>query len=68
MTDTAAVVRWRISSYSGSNGSCVQVGVTADGVALRNSNHPDAGTLGFTRSEMATWIAGCRAGEFDDLA
>ncbi len=34
----------------------------------RNSNHPDAGALVFTRTEMHAWIKGCKTGEFDDLS
>lgn len=57
---------WRKSSHS-NNGSCVEVAETAAGVLVRNSNRPDAGTIAFTRAEMAAWIEGCKAGEFDDL-
>ena len=40
----------------------------ADGrIAVRNSNHHEAGTVFFTRAEMDAWIKGCKAGEFDDL-
>jgi hypothetical protein len=60
--------RWRKSSFSGDQGNCVEVAHIGDGVAVRNSNRPDAGTVHFTRAEVAAWIAGCRAGEFDDLA
>jgi hypothetical protein len=37
-------------------------------IAVRNSNHPDAGVVFFTRAEMGAWIKGIKAGEFDDLA
>jgi hypothetical protein len=59
--------RWRKSSFSGQGGSCVEVAQDHDRVAVRNSNRPDAGTLHFTRAEMAAWIEGCKAGGFDDL-
>jgi hypothetical protein len=59
--------RWRKSSYS-NIGECVVVAEFEDQVAVRNSNHPDAGTVFFTRTEMTAWIAGIKAGEFDDLA
>ena len=36
-------------------------------VLVRNSNHPDAGTLALTTTETAAWLAGCQAGEMDDL-
>ncbi|GAA2479678.1 hypothetical protein GCM10010406_14860 [Streptomyces thermolineatus] len=35
--------------------------------AVRDSKHPEAGTVFFTRSEIAAWVAGAKAGEFDDL-
>ena len=37
-------------------------------VYVRNSKRPSDGTVAFTRSELAAWIAGCQADEFDDLA
>lgn len=64
MTD----LQWRKSSCSDLTGTCVSVAETDNGlIAVRNSNHPDAGTIFFTRAEMAAWITGCKAGEFDDL-
>jgi hypothetical protein len=58
---------WRKSSYSGQQGNCVEIAGDKELIAIRNSNHPDAGTILFDRAEMAAWIAGCKAGEFDDL-
>lgn len=60
--------RWRKSSFSKQEGQCVEVAALSDGqIAVRNSNRPEAGTVLFTRAEMAAWIKGCQAGEFDDL-
>jgi hypothetical protein len=59
--------RWRTSSFSAPDGNCVEVAAADDRIAVRNSNDPGAGTLTFTRAEMAAWIEGCKAGEFDDL-
>lgn len=60
--------RWRRSSFTGKAGTCVELAELADGtVAIRNSNRPEAGYLTFTRTEIAAWITGCKAGEFDDL-
>jgi hypothetical protein len=75
MTESDAVrigrhndIRWRKSSFSGPDGHCVECAALPDGdVAVRNSNRPEAGALLFTRAELAAWIQGCRAGEFDDL-
>lgn len=66
-------VEWRKSSFSGTggngSGNCVEAAALPDGrVAVRNSNAPDAGAVLFTRAEMAAWIEGVKAGEFDDLA
>jgi hypothetical protein len=37
-------------------------------VDVRNSNHPDAGTLTFTRTALAAFIHSCKAGQLDHLA
>ncbi|MGF1595714.1 MAG: DUF397 domain-containing protein [Acidimicrobiales bacterium] len=59
---------WRKSSYSGANGGdCVEIADTGTSLLVRNSKRPDAGSITFTRSELAAFIAGCKAGEFDDL-
>lgn len=60
--------QWRISSFSGNNGTCVQVATLSDGrIAVRNSTQPDDGPILFTRTEMNAWLSGVKAGEFDDL-
>ena len=67
-TPNLSVTNWRISSFSGNNGTCVQVAALSDGrIAVRNSTHPDNGTILFTRTEMNAWLSGVKAGEFDDL-
>jgi len=58
---------WRKSSFSGSSGTCVEIADVEDGVLVRNSTRPDDVTLAFTRPELAAFVAGCKAGEFDDL-
>ncbi|MEV5680427.1 DUF397 domain-containing protein [Streptomyces sp. NPDC052179] len=59
---------WRKSSFSGDQGACVEVAPLSDGrIVVRNSNHPKAGVVFFTRTEMDAWIRGAKAGEFDDL-
>lgn len=64
-----STVAWRKSSFSNATGSCVEVAPLADGrIAVRNSNHPEAGVVLFTRAEMDAYIKGVKAGEFDDLA
>jgi len=62
-------VPWRKSSFSADEGACVEAAPLVDGsIAVRNSNHPQAGVVLFTRAEMDAWIKGVKAGEFDDLA
>ncbi|MCW2873457.1 DUF397 domain-containing protein [Actinacidiphila oryziradicis] len=72
-TDPLADARWRKSSFSGgggeTGGDCVETAALPDGrIAVRNSKHPEAGTVFFTRTEIAAWLKGVKAGEFDDLA
>lgn len=66
---TPATVAWRKSSASNPTGNCVELAALADGgVAVRNSRHPDGPALVYTRAEIAAFLLGVRAGEFDDLA
>jgi hypothetical protein len=60
--------RWRKSTYSTDQGNCIELAPTASGIDLRDSKEPDGPVLHFTRAELAAFLAGCRAGEFDDLA
>jgi hypothetical protein len=60
-----ALVPWRTSSYS-SNGACVQAAAVADGVvAVRNSNHPEAGTITVGKAPFGTFLDAVRAGMMD---
>lgn len=45
---------WRKSSYSTSTGNCVEVAPAADGVVIRHSKHPTAGTITFPHH---AWLA-----------
>lgn len=63
-----AASTWRKSTASGPNGNCVELAVLADGgVAVRNSRFPDGARVHYTRAEMAAFVRGVQAGEFDDL-
>src|SRR6266851_7296922 len=68
MPATALDAQWRKSSYSNSQGNCVEVSALADGsVAVRNSRDPQGPALLYTRAEITAMIAGIKDGEFDDL-
>ena len=59
---------WRKSSFSTEQGDCVELAPLDDGtIAIRNSNHPAAGVVYLTRTEMNAWIQGIKIGELDDL-
>lgn len=68
MLDDTKPLQWRKATFSGANGGdCVELAESDVGVLVRNSKHPALGTLPFTRSEIRAFVAGCKAGEFDDL-
>lgn len=59
---------WRKSTFSMSNGHCIEVaGLPDGGVAVRNSRHPEGPVLSFTPAEWAAFHSGVKSGEFDDL-
>ena len=61
------MIEWRKSSRT-NNGTCVELGRLPDGsIGVRNSNQPEAGMVVFTPAEIAAFLAGAKAGEFDDL-
>jgi len=47
---------WRKSSYSTSTGSCVEVAPAADGVVIRHSKYPAAGTITFPYHAWAAFV------------
>jgi hypothetical protein len=56
---------FRKSTFSHDNG-CVEVANLDGTTAVRNSKHPDRGTLVLDSPSMAAWVDACAAGEFDD--
>ena len=61
-------LNWRKSRLSNPSGNCVEVAALPDGkIALRNSRHPSGPALIYTRAKIAAFLAGAKAGEFDDL-
>jgi hypothetical protein len=62
-------VSWRKSTASNPSGDCVELAALAGGaVAVRNSRAPGGTALIYTPAEIAAFLAGAKAGEFDDLA
>lgn len=51
------ILRWRRSSYSGSNANCVEVAVLADGLAVRDSKHPHGGDLAVPVTACHAFVA-----------
>jgi hypothetical protein len=48
---------WRRSTYSGSNGNCVEVGTDGPAVLVRDTKDPEVGTLAFTDNAWASFTA-----------
>jgi hypothetical protein len=66
--DELGAVSWRKSVASNPNGDCVELALLpAGGVAVRNSRGPHGAALIYTRAEIAAFLQGAKAGEFDDL-
>lgn len=69
MTSTSAPEpSWVKSSFSVSNGECVELTALENGmIGVRDSKDPDGAILRFTRGELAAFALGIRAGEFENL-
>lgn len=60
---------WRKASASNPTGNCVELAKLSNGeIAVRNSRFPDGSVVVYTRAEIAAFLDGARAGEFDDMA
>ncbi len=56
---------WRTSTFSGGNGSCVEVASNLPGIiAVRDSKDRQGPALVFTPDEWTAFLAGVRANEF----
>ena len=67
--DASTVNGWTKSSYSGSQGNCVEFAALPDGnVAVRNSKDPQGPALVFNRAEIGAMLAGAQDGEFAAFA
>jgi len=59
---------WIVSSRStGNGGSCVQARRHDGLIEVRNSKHPDAGSVRFTVEEWDSFLDGAKKNEFDRL-
>ena len=56
---------WWKSTFSNSQGACVEVTGLDGGRAVRDSKDPHSTALMFTAAEWVAFTAGVRAGEFD---
>ena len=66
--DLLGAVVWRKSEASNPRGDCVELARVAGGaVAVRHSRDPHGPALVYTPAEIAAFLAGAKAGEFDDL-
>lgn len=64
-----AEVRWHRSSLSGPySDNCVEVGLTGDLFAMRDSKNPTGPALLFMRPEWDAFLAGVALGEFSPQA
>lgn len=51
---------WRKSSYSGSNGSCVETASGEGVVLVRDTTNRDGGTLAFTADAWRAFMTGIK--------
>lgn len=58
--------RWTKSSFSLTNGECVELAVLNDSeIGIRDSKDPMGPVLRFTRGEIDAFVQGVLAGEFE---
>ena len=64
--DTLEGAIWHKSSYSGTQGNCVEVARNLPGiVAVRDSKHLGGPVLITSQDEWRTFVAGVRRGQFE---
>lgn len=59
-------IRWHKSSYSEQAANCLELTVVDGEALVRESDEPDA-VVRTTRAELAAFLAGAKAGGFDEL-
>ncbi|MFD0639028.1 DUF397 domain-containing protein [Catenulispora yoronensis] len=61
-------LQWRKAAASNGTGACVELASPEAGVILlRDSKDPQGAVLTFTRTEIAAFLDGAKAGEFDEF-
>ena len=58
-------VEWRTSTRSSGSGQCVEVAITSEGVAVRDTKDRSKPAHVYTRAEWDAFIGGAKDGEFD---
>jgi hypothetical protein len=58
-------VEWKKSTRSSGSGQCVEVGITDEGVAVRDTKDRSKPAHIYTRAEWDAFIGGVKDGEFD---
>ena len=53
-------MKWIKSSYSASQGECVEIAILPNGIAVRDSKDPDGPVLRFTRDEWRAFLTRAR--------
>lgn len=66
-SDEFAGLAWRKARRSLGAGACVEIAAARDGVAVRDSKHPDGPVLLYTAAEWLAFLDGAREGDFDDV-
>jgi hypothetical protein len=56
----ASQLAWRVATYTGGNGDCVEVADDAGAVVVRDTKDRDGGTLAFTGSAWGRFTASLR--------
>lgn len=60
MHPTAPIGRWFKSSYSASQGDCVEVAGLVDGTAMRDTKHRELGMLLFPSPEWQAFLGSAK--------
>ena len=60
-------MNWRKSSYSSTNGTCVELATDGVTVYVRDTKDPDGGTLALSADTWRSLLDAAKAGELDDL-